>query len=156
MLLAPIVEGLSEDLKRAAAVGGDEIRLAADMLVDALGPALRLRILDALQQAGQELADSFPGATVDVTLQGRDPVLTMSLGSGHGADLAPGAEGGSDAEMARLTLRIPEGLKFQVERAANRDGVSINSWLVEAAAQALRLPPTTRRGGRRMTGFVRG
>ena len=60
------------------------------------------------------------------------------------------------AGVARVTLRLPEGLKAQVERAASRDGVSINSWLVDAAAHALRLPPSPRRGSRRMTGFVRG
>ncbi len=155
MLLAPIVEGLSDDLKRAAAVGGDEIRQAADMLVDALGPALRLRLLDALQQAGEELSASFPGASVEVHLQGRDPVLSMSIGRGQGED-GQVEESGDGDEVTRLTLRLPEGLKSQVERAANRDGVSINSWLIDAAAQALRLPPAPRRGARRMTGFVRG
>ncbi|HEV8065958.1 MAG TPA: hypothetical protein VGP46_14035 [Acidimicrobiales bacterium] len=158
MLLAPIVDGLSEDLKKSAALGGEEIRQAAEMLVDALGPAVRLRILDALEQAGEELTASFPGAQVEMHLQGRDPVLTLSLGRGSGAggheDLSGGS--GTDAEMARLTLRLPEGLKNQVERAASNAGVSINTWLVDAAAQALRLPPASRRGAKRMTGFVRG
>jgi hypothetical protein len=158
MLLAPIVDGLSEDLKRSAAVGGDEIRQAAEMLVDALGPAVRLRILDALEQASEELTASFPGAQVEMHLQGRDPVLTLSLGRGPGTGSHEDVGGGSagDAETARLTLRLPEGLKNQVERAATNAGVSINTWLVDAAAQALRLPPASRRGAKRMTGFVRG
>jgi hypothetical protein len=159
MLLAPIVDGLSEDLKRAAALGGEDIRQAAEMLVDALGPAVRLRILDALQQAGEELTASLPGATVEMQLQGRDPVLTMSFSRGTAPGAAEeAAASGGDAEMARLTLRLPEGLKNQVERAAGNAGVSINTWLVEAAAQALslRLPPAPRRGAKRMTGFVRG
>jgi len=35
MLLAPIVEGLEDDLKRAAAVGGEDTRRVADVLVEA-------------------------------------------------------------------------------------------------------------------------
>ncbi|MGH9172270.1 MAG: toxin-antitoxin system HicB family antitoxin [Acidimicrobiales bacterium] len=155
MLLSPIVEGLSEDLKRSAALGGDEIRQAAEMLVDALGPAVRLRILDVLQQAGEELTASFPGAQVEMRLQGRDPVLTMNIGRGPIAGSQDDI-GSGEAETARLTLRLPEGLKSQVERAANSAGVSINTWLVDAASQALRLPPSSRRGPKRMTGFVRG
>ena len=61
-----------------------------------------------------------------------------------------------DEEVARVTLRLPERLKAQAERAAARDGVSLNSWLIDAVAHALRLPVSPRRGARRMTGFVRG
>jgi hypothetical protein len=146
MLLSPIVEGLADDLRRAAAVGGDETRRAADVLIDALGSAVRLRLLDALQQATEEF---------EMRLQGLDPVLSVVVSSSSGAARANEGSSG-DEEMMRLTLRLPEGLKSQVERAASRDGVSINSWLVDAAAHALRLPPAPRRGSKRMTGFVRG
>jgi hypothetical protein len=155
MLLSPIVEGLSDDLKKAAALGGDDIRQAAELLVDAIGPAVRMRMLDALQQAGDELSASFPGAEVEMTLQGRDPVLTMTIGRGPGAGPTDDVSVG-EAETARLTLRLPEGLKAQVERAAGNAGLSLNTWLVEAAAQALHMPPAGRRGPKRMTGFVRG
>ena len=50
--------------------------------------------------------------------------------------------------MARITLRIPERLKVQVERAAQGQGISVNSWLVDAAARALQLPLAGRRGPR--------
>jgi hypothetical protein len=155
MLLSPIVEGLADDLRRAAAVGGDETRRAADVLIDALGSAVRLRLLDALQQATEELNASLPGTSIEMRLQGLDPVLSVVVSSSSGAARANEGSSG-DEEMMRLTLRLPEGLKSQVERAASRDGVSINSWLVDAAAHALRLPPAPRRGSKRMTGFVRG
>jgi hypothetical protein len=156
MLLAPIVEGLEQDLRRAAAVGGEETRRIADALVEALGSAVRLRFLDALQQAADELTVSLPGASVEVRLQGSDPVLSMTVSSLGGISTGTDSEERGDEEVARVTLRLPEGLKAQVERAASRDGVSINSWLVDAAAHALRLPPSPRRGSKRMTGFVRG
>jgi hypothetical protein len=143
MLLAPIVEGLEQDLKRAAAVGGEDTRRIADVLVEALGSAVRLRFLDALQQAADELTASLP-------------VLSMSVSTVGGASTGTDSAERGDEEVARVTLRLPEGLKTQAERAAARDGVSLNSWLVDAAAHALRLPPAPRRGSRRMTGFVRG
>ncbi|MFZ0172780.1 MAG: toxin-antitoxin system HicB family antitoxin [Acidimicrobiales bacterium] len=156
MLLAPIVEGLEDDLRRAAAVGGDDTRRVADVLVEALGSAVRLRFLDALQQAADELTASLPGTAVEVRLQGSDPVLSLSVSMVGGASSEPDSAERGEEEVARVSLRIPERLKAQAERAAARDGVSLNSWLVDAAAQALRLPPTPRRGSRRMTGFVRG
>lgn len=157
MLLAPIVEGLEEDLKRAAAIGGDDTRKAAEILVESLGSSIRLRILDALQQAADELTASLPGTSVEVRLQGRDPVLSLSISSasGAGAESADMGERG-DEEVARITLRLPEGLKGQIERAASREGISVNGWLVDAAAHVLRLPGAPRRGPKRMTGFVRG
>lgn len=156
MLLAPIVEGLEQDLRRAAAVGGEDTRRIAEALVDSLASSVRLRLLDALQQAADELSSSLPGTSVEVRLQGNDPVLTLSMATMAGvSDEAEGAERGEE-EVARVTLRIPERLKSQAERAATREGVSLNSWLVDAVAQALRMPPAPRRGSRRMTGFVRG
>lgn len=156
MLLAPIVEGIEDDLRRAAAVGGEETRRIANALVDSLASAVRLRILDALQQAADELSSSLPGTSVEVRLQGNDPVFSLSVATME----RPSADGEgserSDEEVARVTLRMPEGLKGQAERAAVREGVSLNSWLVDAVVQALRLPSTTSRGSRRMTGFVRG
>ena len=156
MLLAPIVEGLEQDLRRAAAVGGEDTRRVADVLVEALGSAVRLRFLDALQQAADELTVSLPGASVEVRLQGSDPFLSMTVSGLGGISTGTDSEERAEEEVARVTLRLPEGLKAQVERAASRDGVSLNSWLVDAAAHALRLPPSPRRGSRRMTGFVRG
>jgi hypothetical protein len=166
MLLAPIVEGLEDDLKRAAAVGGEETRRAAAVLAEALGSSVRLRFMDALQQAAEELAGSLPGLEVEVHLRGRDPVLTVTApgSAGHNGGAEAGGDGepgddfgfGGEAEMARITLRIPERLKAQIERAAQRQGISVNSWLVDAAAAGLRLPTAGRRGPRRVTGFVRG
>jgi hypothetical protein len=154
MLLAPIIEGLEDDLKTTAAVGGEDTRRVADVLVQALGSAVRLRLLDALQQAADELTASLPGTSVEMRLQGGDPVLSLSLSTPTPVSSGDAGERG-DVEQARVTLRLPEGLKARVEQAASREGISVNSWLVEAAARALQLPPP-RSGPRRMTGFVRG
>jgi hypothetical protein len=159
MQLSPIVEGISEDLRRAGAVGGEETRRVAELLVASVEASVGLRLLDALQEAARELTDSLPGALVEVRMQGRDPVLSLAIarekdvGSTEGDDY-------SEDELARITLRLPEGLKNQVERAASRAGASINAWIVAAVARGLEGPsgfiPPTRRSPRRVTGFVQG
>ncbi|MHB1987177.1 MAG: YlcI/YnfO family protein [Acidimicrobiales bacterium] len=162
MQLSPIVEGISDDLRKAGAIGGEETRAMAELLVASLEAAIGLRILDALHEAARELSASLPTAQVDVRLQGRDPVLSLTVGDGagvRGANEENPMAGYADDELARLTLRLPEGLKDQVERAASRAGASINSWIVSAVARALETPPMPspgRRMPRRMTGFVQG
>jgi len=178
MMLAPIVEGLQDDLVAAAALGGDETRRAAELLVVALGPAMRLRIMEALHAATEELNASLDGLSIEIHLVDRDPVLTVSErpdealaggagspgGTGGAAGAAPGSAttpggelgGRADDFVARLTVRMQESLKAQIEAAASQVGNSVNSWLVNAANQALRSPPGPRRGPRRVTGFVRG
>jgi hypothetical protein len=43
----------------------------------------------------------------------------------------------SETGMARVTLRLPESLKARVEAAADRSGVSTNTWLVRALTTAV-------------------
>ena len=157
MLLAPIIEDLQDDLVAAAALGGDDARRAAELLTTALRPAMRLRLLEALQRAAEELEGSLPDATIEVRLVDGEPELRVAEAPERTpAASVPAELDGAEAGMARLTVRMPEGLKSQVESAAVAAGTSVNTWLVAAASQALRAPTTTQRGPRRMTGFVRG
>jgi hypothetical protein len=39
---------------------------------------------------------------------------------------------------ARISLRLSDALKSEIDAAAERDGVSVNAWLVRAASAALR------------------
>ncbi len=164
MQLSSTVEGISEDLRRAGAVGGDETRRIAELLVSSVETAIRVRLLDALQEAAREIAESYPGSEVSIRLEGRDPVLSLVLAGPHrsGGPEGTGEDrmaGYADDELARLTLRLPEGLKNQIENVASRAGASINSWIVSALARALEMPTTSqpgRRMPRRMTGVVRG
>ena len=54
---------------------------------------------------------------------------------------------------ARITLRLPESLKAAVEKAADREGVSTNTWLVRAIARATESRPTHVHG-KRLTGYA--
>ena len=55
------------------------------------------------------------------------------------------AAGGDDALTARITLRLPDSLKVQIEVAASREGVSTNSWIVRALARGLESRPVRHR-----------
>ncbi len=164
MQLSPIVEGISEDLRKAGAVGGEETRRVAELLVASVEAAVGLRLLDALHAAARELADSVPGVTVDVRLEGRDPVFSLALppsDASADSEASPGDHmaGYADDDLARLTLRLPEGLKGEIEQVAVRAGASINSWIVSALARGIERPPTPQPGRRvpkRLSGYVQG
>ena len=76
----------------------------------------------------------------------------ISLAYIEGEAAAPEPAAAEDEHSARITLRLPEGLKTRAESAAGVDGVSLNTWLVRATQRAL---DGNRRGpGRRMTGYA--
>lgn len=167
MHLDELVEGVTEDLHRAAAIGGEDTARVADLLVAGIGPSLRLHFIEALHAAARELESSAPGSVVEVRLDGTDPVLSLALAGpsedeSGGAAQGDGLGGYGEDELLRLTIRLPQRLKARVEEAAQDAGASINSWIVIALARYLEMgsssgwPQPGRRVPRRMTGFVRG
>ena len=160
MDLTPYLESLRSDLSAAAAPGGPETTRAAELLGHALEASARLALLQALSDAAAEITVRLHGPVVDVRLRGReaDLVVTEPATPAPPSSAPPPAEGG---DLARLTLRMPEGLKSHVEQAAAAEGISVNSWLVRAVAAAATGtppgPPAESRGGRpgkRITGFA--
>jgi hypothetical protein len=150
MQLSPHVEGLLEDVADIAAVGDDATAEAARRLSVALRSAAGLRFLDALTEATLELSAQLSTGHVEVRLAGQDPSLVF-VDEGTGGDSAPADEG----LTARITLRLPEGLKAGIEASAAREGLSVNAWIVRALSRST--GSTTRRGpGSRLTGFARG
>jgi hypothetical protein len=132
-----LIDSLRQDLTRAAAVGGDDVKAAAERLLLALDPALRLTLMEALTEAATEIGEAMPGVSVSVRLQGREPVFVV-----EGAPAAPRApeddafEPEDGEATARITLRLPEALKGRAEAIATRRGQSLNTWLVAAARAA--------------------
>ena len=129
-------------------MGDEATAQAARRLTTALRPAAGLRLQDILTEATLELSAQLPSGHVEVRLAGQDVSLVYV---DEGADAPPAEEG----LTARITLRLPEGLKAGIEAAAAREGLSVNAWIVRALSRST--GATTRRGpGSRLTGFARG
>jgi hypothetical protein len=144
------VQALREDLARVAAVGDESTARAAELLAGALESSLGRRLQEALGEAALELSAQLESGRVEVRVAGGEPELVLV----H--DEPVPAEAADEAFSARITLRLPESLKTRLETAAARDGVSVNTWLVQALARVAE-PRTPGAGGsrRRLTGYGR-
>jgi hypothetical protein len=136
MDITGLIDDLSQDLSRAAEVGGEEVRAAAERLLLALDPALRLTLMDALSQAAAEIREALPGVAIDVRLIGREPVFVVEAPRAAPAMEETAFEPDDGEPAARITLRLPEALKSRAEALAARRGQSLNTWLVAAARAA--------------------
>ncbi len=130
----------------AAEAGGEEARALVERLVPPLDSAVRLMLLDVLTVAAAEITRELAPGSVELRLRGVDPefvVVAPSPGDGGGeawgagGSLPAAAGGGGDGSVSRVNLRLPEQLKSRVDQAADREGLSINTWLVRAVAAAV-------------------
>jgi hypothetical protein len=157
MELTPYLDTLRRELHAAAAPGGAETARTAELLTASLDAAGRLCLLEALADAAAEITSRLDNTTVEVRLRGRDADFVISS-LAEPAPPPPAPDLPDGGELARITLRLPEPLKAQVESAAAAEGVSVNSWLVRAIAAAVAGGTSApgRRGGnpRRITGFA--
>jgi hypothetical protein len=174
MDLTPYLESLRRDLTASAAPAGESAARSAELLASALEASARLCLLEALSDAAAEITTKLDSASVEVRMRGRDAELVVTDSTQASAAPPPVVEGG---DVARITLRLPEPLKEQVERAAADEGISVNAWLVRAVSAALHAgrgwppgpgfppgppgappppmpPPPPGRRGRRMTGYA--
>jgi predicted HicB family RNase H-like nuclease len=146
------VQAIQSDLAAAAALGDASVAAAGERLAAAVGPTLQLRLLDVLTEATLGLNEQLSSGHVEVRLAGRNPDLVVvedvSLDPEQGAP-APG-----DDLSARITLRLPEALKTQIEATAASEGISANAWIVRALSRALEPRPGRVRSGKRLQGFT--
>jgi hypothetical protein len=170
MDLQPYVDAVRHELNIAAAAGGAEAQDLADRLSAPLESAIRLALLEALSAAAEEITRELAPRSVEVRLRGRDPELIVSAPLDEPADDNVHndnvhkmfvAQYDDDGGTWRVTLRLPEGLREAVEAAARREGASLNSWLVRAAAAASQVATKSESGrsarttGHHITGWVR-
>jgi|SRR6185369_4337545 predicted HicB family RNase H-like nuclease len=159
MDLTPYIEGLQRDLAANAAAGGPDVIRAAELLTNSMDASARLCLLEALSEAAAEITSRLASATVDVRLRGREADLTVTEAATDVSEPVPPMPAPETGELARITLRLPEQLKEQAERAAAMEGISVNAWLVRAVASALTPGRPSGGGqsvrtGRRLTGFA--
>jgi len=150
MQTTPYVDALLADLEAMASLGDEAVANAAQRLSQTLRASAGMRLLDLLGEAALEISAQLPSGHVEVRLAGQEPSLVYV--DEEPAAAAPSASG-DDAASARITLRLSESLKLNVELAATREGVSVNTWIVRALGRAASAP-ATRRVGRRLTGYA--
>jgi hypothetical protein len=147
MELTQYVEYLRRELTTAAEVGGEDTRALAGRLLPPLDAAVRLTLLEALSAAAEEISAELAPGSVDVRLRGGTAgfVVTPPAPAAQAAGdtvagpvevRLPVAEG-DDTAMVRINLRLPANLKALIEDAAAAGGISVNAWIVRAAAAGL-------------------
>ncbi len=171
MDLAGYVETLRNELAVAAATGGDEALQLAERLTGPLDAAARLVIQEALSDAAQETPRDLAPGPVEHRLRGRALEFVVTPASALGpADREPAyqapppareAEGSGEGGTSRISFRPPEELKARIEDAAEREGLSVNAFLVRTLFSALdpgRRSPSSHldaREGERIRGWFR-
>ena len=152
MQLEGHVQAIQTDLASAAALGDDATAEAARRLSEALGSTLHLRLLDVLGEAAAEIGGQLASGRVEVRLAGRDPELVLVVEEAS----EPVPVGVGEELKGRISLRLPETVKAAVEAAADREGVSTNTWLVHTITRALHSPPAGKSRRNRLQGFAQG
>ncbi len=175
MDLTRYVEELKHQLTATAELGGDDAVALARRLAGHLDGTARLVLLDALSAATAEITTDLAPGSVSLRLRGREPefevvsppvdVTSPDVTDASTVSPTPPPEPwteGDGAEVARITLRLPDQLKGRIERAAATDRLSVNAWLVRAVADALearrpdpRATAVHASGGQRLTGWAR-
>ncbi len=132
MLISELTDGIRDDLRTLARIGGQETSEVAERLGAALEPALRAHYLTALNLLIQEfnLLDASP---LTLNLEG-DEVRLVRLVT---ANAEPTAATPSEYS-ARIALRLSDELKENIETLATDVGASMNSWIVRTLERSVR------------------
>ncbi|HEV8625528.1 MAG TPA: hypothetical protein VG034_13800 [Acidimicrobiia bacterium] len=157
MDLAPHIEHLQTQLATGAEAAGEEARSVIERIAAPLEAAIRLTLQDALTEAAEEITCELAPGAVELRLRGRELEFVVSAppAETHPGDVAddsgppPPPVDADEGALSRINLRLPDHLKARIEQAAGREGLSVNTWLVRAAAAAVeRADPDRRRGPR--------
>jgi hypothetical protein len=166
MDLSSYVDTLRHELGIAARSAGPDAEELAERLTAPLESATRLVLQEAVADAAQEISRDLAPGSVDVRLRGRDLGFVVDRGPQDRdpapavapAPRAPEPPQDADAGTARLTVRLPETLKGQIEAAAEREGLSVNAYLVRTLGAALQPSAATAaphvESGNQLSGWV--
>jgi hypothetical protein len=142
------LERLRDRLSVAAEGDREEEARAAQRLLASLDDSVRVMLLDVLAAAAAEVTRELAPGSVELRLRGSDPEFVVStpaqapaqdaVAGGTAQDLSGAdATAGGEGALARINLRLPEQLKARVEQAAEKEGLSINAWLVRAVSSVV-------------------
>ncbi|MGX7679928.1 hypothetical protein ACSMXN_13640 [Jatrophihabitans sp. DSM 45814] len=141
MNTADFTARVRDQIEAAAALGDERTQQVATALAATTEAAVRLAILEAVSAATTEInaalfeaagGQPFPAASVH--LDGEDVRVTVTHPQYEPED-TPRTDDGE--ATARISLRLTEALKTEIEQAAAAADTSVNNWLVRAAISAV-------------------
>ena len=112
---------------------------AAMALLAVLRPALKQAAFTIAEQAALEVGAQLDGYSVTVVLEEGEPALLVREDSS-------GRSFTADDLSARITLRLPDSLKDDIEEAAGAAGDSVNAFVIKSLSKR-----SSRRSSRRIT-----
>lgn len=139
-----VVSEIEAALADQLLIAGDNEAVAAagELLIGALRATLARAAHQIAEQAAHEVEAQLPDHEVDVILEDGEPAIRIR-------PVEREVRFTTDDLEARLTLRLPQGLKSDLEAAAGSAGDSINAYVIKALSSSSR---AGRRAGRRITG----
>ena len=127
------VDSVVEEVR--AVVAAQMILAGEDPAAVAAGEAILVAVGPALTRAGMALAEQ---AAIAVGAQLPDPIVEVVLSEGQPNLVVRGSVEhvavNTDHLDARITVRLPEDLKGELEEAAANLGDSVNTFVVKALA----------------------
>lgn len=137
------LETVHDQLLAAAALGDERTKEIAGALAGTATSAVRLALIGAVSQAADETTAAlldYPGSpAVAARLDGDEITLEVRATGADAGGAEPRREDGE--ANARISLRLSDALKADIDAAAEREGISVNTWLVRAATAALEPRP---------------
>ena len=130
MLISHFVTNLQTDLAKLGELGGSELSSTSSRLADALEPAIRGRLLEAVNQILAEANQTNTSLHLELRLAGDELCFVRNEPSVETSEVVQDLN-------ARFALRLPEELKALIDDHANRAGASTNSWIVRALSREL-------------------
>lgn len=123
MKMSLVVEGFRSDVVAVGELGDETVAEVADRIAAVFSRSAPSRILDLLSDVAAELSAELPEGRVEIRLVGDDVEFAY-------VDDRPAPPDG-DAELSsRITLRLSDRLKHNVEASASREGISVNGWIL--------------------------
>jgi predicted HicB family RNase H-like nuclease len=125
MKMSLVVDGVRSDVVTVGELGDDTVAEVAERIADLVGRSLPARILELLSDVAAEVSAELPEGRVEIRVAGDDVALA------YVEETRAPIGGDGDADLSsRITLRLSERLKAQVEEDAGREGVSVNTFIV--------------------------
>lgn len=151
MKLTGYVDDVRRGVNDAASLADENTQQVADRLGRSLDSAIRLALIRALSDAASEISTELAPGSVEVRLRDNEPEFVVSLPADSEpttviTQAEPLADDGEeeadpDGPTSRISLRVPGPTKDRIVQAAEREGVSTNTWLIRTIQAALNPNP---------------